>query len=124
MKQFGAFLSNLRSSAGLSLEEVARLVESSKSTLSRLENDEIAQPFKGSMRQLVLTLAQLLCTSRSETERYLALAGIDRGLLTEREAIEAGFPPHVAAGASDEASTLQRLERVYTELLTHLEARE
>jgi transcriptional regulator with XRE-family HTH domain len=52
MKGYGAFLSNLRSSVSLSLEELARLLGISKSTLSRLENDDIAQPFKGTMRKL------------------------------------------------------------------------
>jgi transcriptional regulator with XRE-family HTH domain len=40
MKGYGVFLSNLRSSANLSLGGLARLAETSKSTLSRLENDE------------------------------------------------------------------------------------
>ncbi len=67
MKQFGAFLANLRSSAGLSLEELGKLVGTSRSTLSRLENDEIPRPFKSTMRQLVIVLAELLCTSQKET---------------------------------------------------------
>jgi transcriptional regulator with XRE-family HTH domain len=54
MKDFGVFLSNLRSSAGFSLEELAKLVDSSKSTLSRLENNEVPQPFKGSIRKLII----------------------------------------------------------------------
>src|SRR5712691_3725441 len=101
MKGYGVLLSNLRSSAGLSLEGLAWLVGSSKSTLSRLENDEIAQPFKGSMRKLVLSLAQVLCTSRRETERYLELAGVDRLFLSDAEEIQLGFAPLVAPGSSD-----------------------
>jgi transcriptional regulator with XRE-family HTH domain len=44
MKDFGMFLSNLRSSASLSQEEVALLVETSRSTISRLENKEEVEP--------------------------------------------------------------------------------
>src|SRR5579863_8310285 len=91
MKDFGRFLSNLRSSMGLSLEDLANLVESSRSTLSRIENSEIPQPFKGTIRKLVISLGELLCTSIGETERYLALAGIDRSLLTEIEEVQLGF---------------------------------
>src|SRR5260370_37016711 len=105
MKGYGAFLSNLRSSVGLSLEDLARLATTSKSTISRLENDEIAQPFKGTMRKCVLTLAQMLCTSRRETERYLELAGIDQLLLTDTEEIQLGFVPHIAPGSPEELAT-------------------
>lgn len=124
MKGYGVLLSNLRSSAGLSLEGLAWLVGSSKSTLSRLENDEIAQPFKGSMRKLVLSLAQVLCTSRRETERYLELAGVDRLFLSDAEEIQLGFAPLVAPGSSDELATLERLASIYRELLEQLVARE
>lgn len=47
MRQFGAFLANLRSSANLSLDELARLVGTSRSTISRIENNEVPLPFKG-----------------------------------------------------------------------------
>src|SRR5258708_36449520 len=124
MKGYGAFLSNLRSSVSLSLEELARLLGTSKSTLSRLENDEIAHPFKGSMRKLVLSLAQVLCTSRRETERYLELAGIDRSLLTDVEEIQLGFLPRIAPGSADEQAYLERLAHIYRDLLERLEARE
>ena len=124
MKGFGVLLANLRSNAGLSLEGLARLVGSSKSTLSRLENDEIAQPFKGSMRKLVLSLAQVLCTSRRETERYFELAGVDRAFLSEAEEIQLGFAPLVAPGSPDELATLERLASIYGELLEQLVARE
>jgi transcriptional regulator with XRE-family HTH domain len=123
MQGYGAFLSNLRSSAGLSLEELARLLGTSKSTLSRLENDEIAQPFKGTMRKLVLTLAQVLCASKRETERYLDLAGVDRLLLTDMEEIQLGFVPRIVPGSPDEPATLERLAHIYRELLEQLEAR-
>jgi transcriptional regulator with XRE-family HTH domain len=124
MKGYGAFLSNLRSSAGLSLEGLAVLVRTSKSTLSRLENDEIAQPFKGTMRKIVLSLAQVLCTSRRETDRYLSLAGIDQSLLTDVEEIQLGFVPRITPGSLDELATLERLAHIYRELLEQLEARE
>jgi hypothetical protein len=45
--EFGVFLSNLRNSSGLSLEELAGLVASSRSTLSRLGNNEVPRPFSG-----------------------------------------------------------------------------
>ena len=78
MRQFGAFLANLRSSTNLSLDELARLVGTSRSTISRIENNDVPQPFKGTMRKLVLALAEVLCTTKKETERYLELAGIDK----------------------------------------------
>ena len=123
MRNFGVFLSNLRSSAGLSLEELAKLVESSRSTLSRLENNEVPQPFKGSTRKLVLAIAEILCTSKKETERYLELAGIDKSLLTEVEEIQLGFTPQLVANSPEETTNLERLERIYQHLLQQLEAR-
>ena len=101
MKDFGVFLSNLRSSAGLSLEDLAKLVESSKSTLSPLENNDVPQPFKGSIRKLVIALAEILCTSKKETDRYLELAGIDKTLLTETEEIQLGFTPRITSNSSN-----------------------
>ncbi len=124
MKEFGVFLSNLRSSAGLSLEELARLVDSSKSTLSRLENNDIPQPFKGSMRKLVINLAEILCTSRKETERYLHLAEINRTLLTETEEFQLGFTPHLVAGSPEETANLERWEHMYEQLIKQLEEQE
>lgn len=124
MRGYGEFLSNLRSSAGLSMEDLASLVGSSKSTLSRLENDEIPQPFKGNMRKCVLSLAQVLCTSRREIERYLELAGIDQHLLVDREEIQLGFVPLIAPGSPDEQMRLEQLASIYTELLDQLEYRE
>ncbi len=98
MYQFGEFLSNLRNSKGFTLEELAPLVGTSKSTLSRLENNEIPRPFKGSVRKLIFDLARTLCDSKKETERYLTLAGIDIALLTEHEEILL-FAPRIAASA-------------------------
>ncbi|MBV9691282.1 MAG: helix-turn-helix domain-containing protein [Ktedonobacteraceae bacterium] len=88
MRQFAIFLANLRSSAQLSLEELGTLVATSRTTISRLENNEVSQPFRGQTRKVVLALAEILCTSRIETERYLKLADIDRSLLTEIEEIQ------------------------------------
>src|SRR5438046_421392 len=124
MRNFGAFLSNLRSSAGLSLEELGLLVDSNKSTLSRLENDDIPQPFKGPTRKLVIALAEVLCTSKKETKHYLELAGIDQSLLTETEEIQLGFAPSIPTNSPEEAATLERLERTYKQLLSQLEERE
>ncbi len=124
MKDFGAFLSNLRGSAGLSLEELAKLVESSKSTLSRLENNDVPQPFKGSMRKLIITLGEILCTSKKEAERYLALANLNQSLLTETEEIQLGFTPHIPPNSLKETPNLERLEKMYQQLLQQLEAQE
>lgn len=112
MKQFGAFLSNLRSSAGLSLDELAKLVGTSRSTLSRLENDDIPRPFKSTMRQLVITLAELLCTSQKETERYLELAEIELSYLTGIEEILLGFMPRILSGSSGELADLEHLHNM------------
>ncbi len=124
MRDFGIFLSNLRSSAGLSLEELSRLVDSSKSALSRLENNEVPQPFKGSVRKLIIALAEILCTSKAETKHYLELAGMNQALLTETEKIQLGFTPAIPASSAEEVITLERLESIYTQLLQQLEARE
>ncbi len=124
MRDFGVFLANLRSSAGLSLEDLAHLADSSRSTLSRLENNDVPQPFRGSIRKLVIALAEILCTSKKETERYLELAGIDRSLLTETEEIQLGSTPHIVAGSPDEGTNLERLERIYEQLLKQLETKE
>src|SRR5579875_393205 len=117
MRYFGAFLANLRSSANLSLEELAKLVDTSRSTLSRIEKNDDPQPFKGSISKMLICIAELLCTSRTEIERYLNLAGIDRALLTEVEEIQLGFLPRVPRNTPEEASTLEHLERIYTQLL-------
>src|SRR5260370_22190276 len=102
MDKYGIFLSRLRTNAGLSLESLAKIVASSKSRLSRLENGDISRPFQGRIRGLVIQLAQVLCSSLRDTERYLALADIDRSLLTEMEEIQLGFPPHIPKGTPEE----------------------
>ncbi len=76
------------------------------------------------MRKLVLSLAQVLCTSRRETERYLELAGIDQSLLTDLEEAQLGFVPYIAPGSPDEQVHFERLALIYRELLEQLEAKE
>ena len=105
MQQFGDFLSNLRSNKGLTLEKLAALVDSNKSTLSRLENNDIPRPFKGAIRKLIIQLAQVLCTSKQETERYLTLAGIDIAFLTENEKQLVGLLPHISINTPTESHT-------------------
>lgn len=124
MRDFGVFLANLRSSAGLSLDDLTKLVDSSRSSLSRLENNDVPQPFKGSMRKLIITLAEILCTSKRETERYLTLAGLDPSLLTESEEIQLGFTPSIKSNTPDDTNTLERRKRIYEQLLYNLEIRE
>jgi len=124
MKQFGRFLSNLRSNANISLEDMAVLVESSKSTLSRLENDEIPQPFKGPIRKTIIALAELLCFSHRETERYLELAGIDLTLLTESEKLQLGFMRRVVQSPKSEKDDLEKWREIYKQRLDYLESRE
>jgi transcriptional regulator with XRE-family HTH domain len=121
MRYFGSFLCILRSNAGLSLDELAKLVGTSRSTISRLENDEYPQPFKGSIRKLIISLAEILCTSRKETERLLNLAGIERSLLPEMEEAQLGFTPHISEGSPEERVNLERL---YAQLLKQLETKE
>lgn len=122
MDGYGVFLSSLRTNTGLSLEALAKFVASSRSTLSRLENGDISRPFRGGTRSLVIQLAHILCASTKETERYLALAGVDRSLLTEIEEIQLGFTPHILKGTPEEMQDLERLEKIYQPLLSKLEA--
>jgi transcriptional regulator with XRE-family HTH domain len=105
MQQFGDYLSNLRSNKGLTLEKLATLVGSSKSTLSRLENNDIPRPFKGAIRRLIIQLARVLCTTKQETERYLTLAGIDITFLTDNEKKLVGLLPHISINTSAEPRT-------------------
>lgn len=124
MRYFGTFLCILRSNAGLSLDELAKLVGTSRSTISRLENDEYPQPFKGSIRKLIISLAEILCTSRKETEQLLSLAGIERSLLPEKEEAQLGFTPRILEGSPEESVNLERLERLYEQLLQQLDTKE
>src|SRR6266480_72107 len=124
MRYFGQFLSNLRSSANLSLEDLAKLVDTSRSTISRIENNEVSHPFKGPIRKLLICAAEILCTSRTETERYLNLADIDRSTLPEIEQIQLGFTPNIVKGSPDEITDLERLEKIYEQLLKNLETKE
>ena len=124
MRYFGEFLSNLRSSADLSLDQLAKLVDTSRSTISRIENNDVPQPFKGSIRKTIINLAEILCTSRAETERYLNLAGIEKSLLTETEEIQLGCVPQITKGSREEIADLERIERIYQQLLKNLETKE
>ena len=124
MNNFGAFLGNLRNNAELSLAELAPLVESSKSALSRMENGDIGQPFRGAVRKQVLALAGILCTPKRETERFLELAGIERSELTEFEEIQLGFLPGIPVGSADEIASLEHLEHLCEERLKQLESYE
>ncbi len=105
MQQFGEYLSNLRSNKALTQGKLAALVGSSKSTISRLENDDIPRPFKGKIRKLIIQLAKELCTSKQETERYLRLAGIDIAYLTENEKQLVGLLPHISINSPSESRT-------------------
>src|SRR5436305_177780 len=118
MQQFGEYLSNLRSNKALTLEKLAALVGSSKSTLSRLENNDIPRPFKGAIRRLIIQLAQVLCTSKQETERYLTLAGIDITYLTEHEKQLVGLLPHISINTPAEPHTNGILVLNFAHLLT------
>src|SRR5579864_1786993 len=99
MKPFGEFLTHLRNNAGLSLAELATRVGTSKSRLSRVENNDFPTPYKGSVRKLIIDLAAVLCTAKKDTEHYLALAGITRSLLTQNEEIMLGLAPPIAISA-------------------------
>lgn len=124
IEDYGIFLANLRNHAGLSLETLARCVESSKSALSRLENGDAQRPFKGPVRKIVINLAELLCTSQKETERYLRLADIDTTLLTEMEEFQLGFAPRLDSISSKDTTTLQRWENAYQQIIQRLKAYE
>lgn len=120
MKNFGSFLLNLRNNAGCSLEDLARLVGSSKSTLSRLENNEASRPFKGPIHRLLINLAEILCNSTREVERYLELSDIDRAVLTESDEIQLGVRPQIALGSPGEINKLEHLGSLYEQRLHHL----
>lgn len=121
MDGYPDFIKTLRSSSGLSLENLAKLAGSSKSKLSRLENGDIPRPFRGPTRNLIIQLAHILCSSTKETERYLSLAGINRSHLTDIEEIQLGYTPHVPRGAENETRDLEKLEQIYQQLLKKLE---
>ena len=125
MRNFGPFLYNLRTSAGLSLDELAKLVDSSRSSISRLENNGVPQPFKGTTRKTVIKLAEILCTSKHEIKRYLEFAEIDPSLLTEAEQIQVGFAPAIprAGDTPDNIAALQHFENIYRQLLSQLETK-
>ena len=122
MGSFGEFLSNLRTGARLSLEDLALLADGSKSTLSRLENDEVSRPFRGAIRKLIINLAEILCASPKDSERYLELAGL-KHTLTEVEEVQLGFTPAIPPGVPTEEHNFVRLQLIYEQRLADLERR-
>ena len=123
MKPFGEFLASLRTSAGLSLEDLALLANSSKSTISRLENEGVSHPFRSPVRKQIISLAEILCASPKDSERYLDLLGMKRSHLTEVEEIQLAFTPIIPPGILGEEHDLIRLQHVYEQRLTNVEAR-
>lgn len=123
MKPFGEFLASLRTSAGLSLEDLALLANSSKSTISRLENEGISHPFRSPVRKQIISLAEILCASPKDSERYLDLLGMKRSHLTEVEEVQLAFTPGIPPGIPGEEHDLIRLQHVYEQRLTEVEKR-
>src|ERR1700738_5092749 len=92
----------------------------------------VACPFfqqAGPVRKLIIELAAALSISKKDTERYLALAGIDRSLLTQNEEIMLGLAPPIAINPSSKpqrddilllnfAHPLTEQQRKQIELLT------
>lgn len=124
MKDFGTFLANLRGNVELSLEDLGKLVNASRSTLSRLENNEVPRPFKGSARSLAIALAEILCTTEKDIQRYLDLSAIDPALLTESEETQLGLVNPIKPGFPNEAAVLEHRQQIYQTLLSNLEAGE
>src|SRR5215469_482566 len=90
MNQFGAYLATLRNHAELSQTELARCVGSSRSSISRLEIGEVPLPFRGTIRRLVISLGELLCSTTQEADRYTRFASIEKTLLTDGKCIQLG----------------------------------
>src|SRR5947209_14240582 len=106
MKPFGNFLASLRTSAGLPLEDLAVLADSSKSTISRLENERTSHPLRSTVRKQIISLAEILCASPKDSERYLDLAGIKRSHLTEVEEVQLALTPVIPPGVAGEEHDL------------------
>ncbi len=123
MKPFGEFLASLRTSAGLSLEDLALLADSSKSTISRLENEGVSYPFRSPVRKQIISLSEILCASPKDSERYLELAGMKRSHLTEVEEVQLAFIPVILPGIPEEEHDLIRLQHVYEQRLSDIEKR-
>src|SRR5690242_6786308 len=123
MNPFGDFLASLRTSAGLPLEDLAVLAESSKSTISRLENEGVSYPLRSTVRKQIISLAEILCASPKDAERYLSLLGIKPSQLTEAEEVQLGFPPVIPPGIAEEERHLIRLQHLYEQRLAGLEKR-
>ncbi len=121
MKNFGPFLYNLRRNADLSLEELAKLVDSSRSSLSRFENNDVPMPFKGTACTLVIRLAEILCTSKQEIKRYIELAEIDLSILLEAEQIQIGAAPAITGNTPEDLPSLEHTKAIYQDLIARLE---
>jgi transcriptional regulator with XRE-family HTH domain len=120
MNLFGDFLASLRTSAGLPLEDLAVLADSSKSTISRLENEGVSYPLRSTVRKQIISLAEILCGSPKDSERYLDLLGMRRSHLTEAEEVQLGFIPVIQRGIAEEEHDLIRLQHIYEQRLTDL----
>ncbi len=124
MEDLGSYIRTLREQQGLYLEAAGKLVNRGRSVLSRLENGDYRQPYKGRARQLIIALGEYICTSTRETERYLQLARLDRKSLAELDEIRLGFVSTVLPQSPHEIDQLQHLEQLYTALYTEQEAKE
>lgn len=119
MEGYGLFLANLRTEAGLSQDDLGRLVGSNKSAISRLEKGDIKPPFNSNVRRTVIDLAEILCSSVNEVMRYLSLSDIDKNLLTDSELAQLGLHD-----IPSEPIALASLEKIYSQQLQRLEAKE
>ncbi|MBX5458185.1 MAG: helix-turn-helix domain-containing protein [Thermogemmatispora sp.] len=123
-RDLGLFVASLRARIGLSLETLASLVGSSKSTLCRLENGQMPLPARGKNRMLLIALALVLCSAASERDRVLSLASIDPGLLGFEELIKLGLWPPASSNTKsarllsweDLEQSREEVERVLRQL--------
>src|SRR5690349_14639286 len=102
MQLFGEFLAGLRHSAGLSLEDLALLADSSKSTISRLESTNFSYPLRGTVRKQIISFAEILCASPKDSERYLDFLGMKRSDLIEAEEVQFAFTRMIPSGSPEE----------------------
>ncbi len=127
MRQFGTFLTGLRKHADISQDELAAIANTNTSIVSRLEKNEISQPFKGPIRKIVLTLGETLCTTRQEMEQYLKMAEIDRTKLTEVEELQLGYlqpSMQYTQNEQPDREALKRWGQFYEQRIRYLELRQ